>query len=142
MRENPIDPPTPPGPETDPGYYERPFLPELPLWVWLVWGLIVGASLAVLIYLGVETARAQEAPARPMKSWQLGWLPGIDNADTENMDRRFRVDVYDTEGVCLYVVSGYQRTEPIRLDVPIALGMTSAIAAVPKTQLPKGAGCQ
>ena len=37
------------------------------------------------------------------------------------------VTVIDTSGVCLYVYSDYNR---------------GGIAAVPKTQLPKGAGCQ
>jgi hypothetical protein len=46
---------------------------------------------------------------------------------------RTRVDVFDTEGVCVYVVRQYGNAE---------YKSSSGITAVPKTLLPKGAGCQ
>jgi hypothetical protein len=47
--------------------------------------------------------------------------------------RKTQVFVIDTAGVCLYV---------LQADAPQWDGVRGGIAAVPKTQLPKGAGCQ
>ena len=76
--------------------------------------------------LGVAAAR-QEKPARETRTWRAFELP------SGRAGFRADVDVIDTEGVCLYVLRG----ESGRMGVtPVAL------AAVPKTQLPPGTGCQ
>ena len=71
----------------------------------------------------IATSSAQEKPVRETRTWQVVTLPSMGWGTAGEV----RVDVIDTEGVCLYV-SRY--------------GGKSGIAAVPKTQLPKGAGCQ
>lgn len=107
------------------------------MWKFVCWGLgMVFAVLAV-----VSAVKAQEQPQKPHKQWQLGWVPLGEN-DAHEYDAK--VTVIDTEGVCLYVVTGHR--EKLHVNVShadtIALGVTTAITAVPKTQLPKGAGCQ
>lgn len=83
------------------------------------------AALILLVWIAVAATvrivvHGQERPARQTRQWQAAtiaydWMTA-------------RVDVVDMEGVCLYVV--------------IRAGENVAIAAVPKTQLPHGAGCQ
>ena len=80
--------------------------------------LVVATLVIVNVYV-----KAQEKPVRETRQWEVATLPIVDWKYGP-----VRVDVIDTEGVCLYVT---------RLA-----GKSSAIAAVPKTQLPKGAGCQ
>lgn len=82
-------------------------------------------------------AIAQEAPARPLRVWQMGWVP---LARQGEQMQQLRVDVFDTEGVCLYVVTGQGYDSGIQ--GALAMSQAAAIAAVPKTQLPKGTGCQ
>lgn len=83
---------------------------------------------AALVLAGAAVADAlQEKPARATRSWRAYELPrGKAGAGAD-------VDVVDTEGVCLYVVRGEQGEYGV---TPVA------IAAVSKTQLPAGAGCQ
>lgn len=74
---------------------------------------LIAAVIGILIGYAVTTF-AQ--PAR-LKWWTVQRLSmGAD------------LDVYDFSGVCLYVISGN--------------AYIGAIAAVPKTQLPVGTGCQ
>lgn len=85
---------------------------------------------AVLMVLGVaicaagfKSMRAQEAIRYQITQWQLGRLK------TDNSGGR--IDVMDLEGVCLYI------TTPV-----IGGGASYGIAAIAKSQLPKGVGCQ
>jgi hypothetical protein len=99
---------------------------------WLLWlaALIVG----VIVGLVARKVTAQEKPAREMRQWQVGYLPPGED-DKEEAQRRVpatRVDVFDTEGVCLYVTRIYMASQDWQVNT----------VAVPKTQLPKGTGCQ
>lgn len=85
-------------------------------------GMLAGAAL----WSAGVPARAQEKSARPTRAWQVWTIPEVGAYD------EVRVDVVDTEGVCLYI----ERTYPGAHSKP------SAITAVPKTQLPQGVGCQ
>lgn len=67
----------------------------------------------------------QEKPARPTRTWRAFELPPI-----EWRMNRVYVDVIDTEGVCLYVTRSDNAANQV------------ALAAVPKSQLPPGTGCQ
>jgi hypothetical protein len=84
---------------------------------------VVATWLAVtaLLIASLRGYYGQEKPVRETRMWKI--------ADNVN---GARVAVIDTEGVCLYVVTG---------EV-YAQGTVPAVAAVPKTQLPKGTGCQ
>ena len=71
-----------------------------------------------LLAAGVVYTQAQEAvEGRPTKAWKLG-VPGWVHTE---------IIVIDIAGVCIYKYDGYNK---------------GGIAAVPKTQLPSGAGCQ
>jgi hypothetical protein len=83
-------------------------------------GMIAGAAL----WSAGAPARAQESPAHQTRVWQV--------AAVKNPADWWATDVYavDTEGVCLYVARTQSATgQPV-------------LAAVPKTQLPQGVGCQ
>lgn len=81
------------------------------------WSALIPLLVLTLLAVGfsIGSVLAQKAE-RGAQSWFLG---GTDN----------NVKIIDTSGVCLYVVLGNYDGAP-------------AIAAVPKTQLPQGAGCQ
>lgn len=67
-------------------------------------------------------AEKPEPPPHPQRQWTITELPG------DMWVSSARIDVVDTAGVCLYVIrSGSHQP---------------SIMAVPKSQLPKGAGCQ
>lgn len=105
------------------------------------WQAVLLALGAAIVSAAISDAK-QERPERPMRQWQLGWV-GPAERDGDDAARRVRLDVFDTEGVCLYVVSGYHRyVETNGQDDAVAIGLAAAVTAVPKTQLPKGAGCQ
>lgn len=89
----------------------------------------VAIAVAVMFTLAMVVVEvAQERPERETRTWQALTLPEA------NYHADARVDVIDTQGVCLYVV----RTATWgSSSVPAAM-----FAAVPKTQLPAGAGCQ
>lgn len=82
------------------------------------------AGLLVGLALGFRT-HAQEKPARPTRQWLASEITYRDGSFS-------RVDVIDTEGVCLYVAVRGSFVVPNNI----------AITAVPKTQLPAGVGCQ
>lgn len=102
--------------------------------------------LGILVSIVSIALLAQEKPARPMRSWQLGWLPLVDRTH----EGEFRVDVFDTEGVCLYIVSGQRFKEEARgtsgvsdaISDALALSQAVAMTAVSKKDLPPGTGCQ
>jgi len=97
-------------------------------------GLVFLATIAATVAILSVWLTAQEKPVRPMRQWELGELP----RETEPVDwgqqgvPKVRVDVFDTEGVCLYVTRAYLSTRDWQVNT----------VAVPKTQLPKGTGCQ
>ena len=70
-----------------------------------------------------RAVHAQEKSPRQTRQWLAATIRG-DNFIQNDID----VHVIDTEGVCLYIA---RRS-----------GTKVAIAAVPKTQLPSGTGCQ
>lgn len=82
----------------------------------------------------------------PTRQWLLGYLPGVDNRLTDDPDKRFRVDVIDTRGACLYIVTGYHRIDTSATfttqSASSSVGLSTAIGVMPKSQLPKGVGCQ
>lgn len=80
---------------------------------------------AALVAVAVYIVHAQERSAFQTRQWTVGVITysSLENA---------RVDVIETEGVCLYVaVAGIDPRHRV-----------ATLAAVPKTQLPKGTGCQ
>lgn len=87
------------------------FLITSPAWL--------GLGIAVISEYGLK---AQEKPVRELRSWQMIQLPPM-----AFLEPGTRIDVVDTEGVCIYVARWSN-------------GMQ--ISTVPKTQLPKGTGCQ
>lgn len=109
----------------------------------------VMTALCVVVALGAVAgfAAQEHDPSKPpTRQWQLGWIP-----DNRGHETELRVTVISTSGVCLYVVSGrefyadekdYGMGDSSRLAITSALGRTAAVAAVPKTQLPPGVGCQ
>jgi hypothetical protein len=82
--------------------------------LFIVWGIALGVLGTIL---AMDQTHAQKAE-RATQQWTLPNVTGWYNAE---------VHVYDTAGVCLYVLVGDAR---------------GGIAAVPKTQLPQGTGCQ
>jgi hypothetical protein len=92
----------------------------------VLYPLSIGVLLG-LVFLAL-TAKAQrlerERPAHVTTHWTVHELRGG--------YQESQVDVIDTAGVCLYVVRSKAFTRPT----------SPAIAAVPKSQLPPGTGCQ
>jgi len=89
---------------------------------------VLGAVLAFLGGLAVAAiATRQEQPAHQTRTWRAFELP------SGHAGYEADVDVIDTEGVCLYTIRGRWGSAGL---TPVA------IAAVPKTQLPPGTGCQ
>lgn len=107
------------------------------------WQAVLFALGAAMVSAAMTSAK-QEAPARPMRQWQLGWAKGVLTSERDDDRARVtRVDVFDTEGVCLYVAQSAHATDVGFSDGrAISEGLSVAITAVPKTQLPKGVGCQ
>jgi hypothetical protein len=85
-------------------------------WIWLGGGLI---GFATALLLGPLAATAQKAE-RGTQHWTIA-IPTTFGLGDGN------IHVFDTSGVCLYVLYGDKQ---------------GGIAAVPKTQLPANAGCQ
>lgn len=83
--------------------------------------ILFGLSTSIVSSAFTTMLHSQERSARPTRHWEAA---GFSYNDWTSA----RVDVVDMEGVCLYVVA--------RSGDPIA------VTAVPKTQLPKGTGCQ
>ncbi len=80
--------------------------------------MVVGiVLLSLVINLGIAVVTAQKAE-RGTQQWTI-------HVDTSTFETSSEIHVIDTTGVCLYYVVA-----------------TVAITAVPKTQLPQGAGCQ
>lgn len=77
----------------------------------------------LLIGNGLGLASAQKAE-RGTQQWLMMNLPPVGFGPD-------RLDVVDTSGACIYVMRGGQSSGP-----------TVAVSAIPKTQLPQGAGCQ
>ncbi len=95
----------------------------------LILGLTCGTVSSVLTMLLMSPAHAQKAERGTQQ-----WVLPIENPADYRL-RSVQIHVVDTNGVCLYVArdtNGYGE------------GWTPALAmvAVPKTQLPQGAGCQ
>lgn len=84
--------------------------------------LAIGLATISLFLAMLAIGIAQEKPPRETRQWVLSRIG-------DHIDTYQRVVAIDTDGVCLYVVTNEFSVE-------------TAIAAVPKTQLPKGAGCQ
>ncbi len=84
------------------------------------------AAVATVLALTIGMAMAQEKPPRATRSWQAFT---IDEGGLQPRYTPVRLNVIDTEGVCLYVAREWY-------------GNSVSIAAVPKTQLPPGTGCQ
>lgn len=91
----------------------------------ITWLLAVAA--VAVFGVVVPFAARQEKPARETRTWRAYELPGVDWRVGGVL-----IDVVDTEGVCLYIARADRSSQPM----PVAL------AAVPKTQLPSGTGCQ
>jgi hypothetical protein len=79
---------------------------------------------AVVLTAAAALDALQEKPDRPTRTWRAADVPLVDWRAAAVL-----VDVVDTAGVCVYVARGDGHGEV-------------AIAAVPKTQLPAGTGCQ
>lgn len=94
--------------------------------------MMIGACFGI-VALAFVHAHAQEKPARPTRQWQLGALPWSYESAEQRWYRDVRLDVFDTEGVCLYVARAADSSSN---------DGTLSVTSVPKTQLPKGAGCQ
>jgi hypothetical protein len=90
----------------------------------LLTGILIGVLILAAAAKGRQLERAQ--PAHVTKQWAVSVLPRYDGL------RWTQVDVIDTAGVCLYVA----RSEAF------SQALSPAIAAVPKSQLPAGTGCQ
>lgn len=95
-------------------------------------------ALGAAIVSAAMTSAKQEAPVRPHRSWQLGWVPLSEGGHEWDA----RITVIDTEGACLYVVTSARGAQAGFSNPTVAISDSVAITAVPKTQLPKGAGCQ
>lgn len=95
-------------------------------WLFSVW--FCAALLGAIVGNAIPS-RAQEKPVRETRQWHVAMLPFAGTGAGAGYTA-VRVDVIDTEGVCLYVGRTYAATK------------APTITAVPKTQLPKGAGCQ
>jgi hypothetical protein len=90
---------------------------------------VLGLVCGVIVSAAVSVARAAMQERQDDYPQTRTWV-ALDQGQTSSpLYRPLRVRVIDTAGVCLYVAQGYAND-----DV--------AISAVPKTQLPKGAGCQ
>ncbi len=85
---------------------------------WLFGAMLVLAGFVAATWI---TGHAQERPDRPTRQWRAATIDYTWGGQAQ-------VDIVDTEGVCLYVIA--------------RAGQGGAIAAVPKTQLPPGTGCQ
>lgn len=96
-------------------------------------GCLFGLGAGIWLHAAAAPAHAQEKPERETRQWHVSMIPfaGGENGGGPGGYRAVRVDVIDTEGVCLYVARTF-----------VGDGKAPAITAVPKTQLPKGAGCQ
>lgn len=93
-----------------------------------LWTVHLCVACALAGWLLVMALHAQEKPVRETRTWQLGTLPHKTTGFTEGPNQPVAdIYVFDTEGVCVYIA---------RTGTAVALG------AVPKTQLPTGAGCQ
>ena len=86
-------------------------------------GIMLGATIG---HLQVERPH----PSTP-KAWTIHELPrAYTNGGNISLAK---IDVIDTQGVCLYVARSWADGNQ---------DSTVAITAVPKTQLPTGSGCQ
>lgn len=85
---------------------------------------IVAIAIVICFCIGLKLAPllAQERMPnyRPTRSWTITAVDGT------------RLSVVETAGVCIYISMHFQAS----------YADTVAMAAVPKTQLPMGAGCQ
>lgn len=87
------------------------------------WHAVLFALGSAICAAGFQSMHAQEQVRYQITQWQLGRL---------KTDGRYgRIDVMDLEGVCLYL------TTPVN-----GSGASYGIAAVAKSQLPQGVGCQ
>lgn len=91
--------------------------------------LLAGVFFLGVVMLGVSqnfVVYPQEKPVRETRQWHVAMIPGVN----DNEYVAVRIDVVDTEGVCLYVGRTYGTVK------------APTITAVPKSQLPTGTGCQ
>lgn len=93
-----------------------------------------GAVVALMLNAAVQDLERPSRPTQnkryPTKSWHVATLPEAKSYGSGYPPAR--VDVIDTEGVCLYVVRNWATGE----------GNSPAMVAVPKTMLPPSTGCQ
>jgi hypothetical protein len=95
--------------------------------------------LALILGFFVRDIVGQEKPVRPMRQWQLGWV----RLPERNHEFEAKIDVFDTEGVCLYVASTQREDDRGFGDTSrLGLSQSVAITAVSKADLPVGTGCQ
>jgi hypothetical protein len=102
--------------------------------VWLSLAFIIGGSFMVGVTLTRLVAQEKDPSYPQTRQWQIGSLYSNGTYATG------AVVVFDTAGVCLYVVTS--RIDGVSPFKGGSEGQIHTIAAVPKTQLPKGAGCQ
>jgi hypothetical protein len=95
-----------------------------------IWALCLIAAFAGAVVITVHAAQEKDASYPPTRSWVLGSFERWPGSVSGFVNQ---IRVVDTAGVCLYILESeqgsfeHQRTQ---------------LVAVPKTQLPKGAGCQ
>lgn len=90
---------------------------------------LIGVSLR-----GLHHGQEHDPSYYKTQQWVLGSIRVAESDWPDHPRMNLRIDVFDTAGVCVYVASSFiygHDTGPI-----------GTIAAVPKTQLPPGAGCQ
>ncbi len=86
--------------------------------------------LVAVIGLFVRTSAQEHDPSYPQTRT---WILSVFNRQLGGGEWKHTVRVVDTAGVCLYILDS---------DAPSWESTRSQMVAVPKTQLPKGAGCQ
>ena len=87
------------------------------------WKAVLFALGAAIVSAAVTSAKQEHDPSYPMtRTWAVMRVGSSDWFSTAQLD------VVETAGVCVYILRG--------------TGNTVSMQTVPKTQLPKGAGCQ
>ena len=96
--------------------------------------VIIGShlTLALIIVFGLVTITMRAQEKREPRTWRVMMLQEVGDNLSLTAYRAVRIDVVDTDGVCLYVARQFRS----------GAGDSPSIVAVPKTQLASGKGCQ
>jgi hypothetical protein len=85
---------------------------------------------ATFVAIKLSAAQEKDSSYPPTRSWVLGSFERWPGAASGFVNQ---IRIVDTAGVCLYILEAEQSS---------FVHQRTQFVAVPKTQLPKGAGCQ